>query len=80
MTNDAEVLQIIPEQDTSPRFLELGENKLPTERALGIIWDAEEDMLTFTVLNGDAFTTRRKILGQAFSVWDPRGLVLPFYN
>ena len=42
MTNDTEVLQTIPEQDRSPRFLELTENKLPTDRALGIIWDAEE--------------------------------------
>ena len=78
MTNDAGVLQTIPEQDRSPRFLELSENKLPTDRALGITWDAEEDMLKFTGLSGDAGTTRRKILGQAFSVWDPRGLVLPF--
>ena len=76
MTNDAEVLQTIPEQDRSPRLLELSENKLLTDRALGIISDAEEDM--FTGLSGEAGTTRRKILGQAFSVWDPRGLVLPF--
>ena len=78
MTNDAEVLKTIPEQDRSPRFLDWSENKLPTDRALGIIWDAEEDMLKFTGLSRDAGTTRRKILGQAFSVWDPRGLVLPF--
>ena len=71
MANDAEVLQTISEQDRSPRFLELSENKLPTDRALGNIWDAEEDMLKFTGLSGEAGTTRRKILGQAFSVWDP---------
>ena len=35
-------------------------------------------MLKFTGLSGDAGTTRRKILGQAFSVWDPQGLVPPF--
>ena len=35
-------------------------------------------MLKFTGLSGEAGTTRRKIFGQAFSVWDPRGLVLPF--
>ena len=76
MTNDVEVLQTIPEQDRSPRFLDFSENKLPTDRALGIIWDA--DMLTFTRLSRDAGTTRRKILGQSLSVCDPRGLVLPF--
>ena len=36
LTNDPEVLAAIPEQDRFPRFLELSENKLPTDRALGI--------------------------------------------
>ena len=68
MTTDIEVLQTIPEQDRSPRFLELSENKRPTYRDLGIILDIEEDMNDFTGLSGDAGTTRRKILGQTFSV------------
>ena len=78
LTNDPEVLAPIPEQDRSPRFLELSENKLPTNRALGITWDAHEDVFKFTGLKGDPGTTKRKILSQAFSVWDPRGLPLPF--
>ena len=36
LTNDPEVLATIPEGDRSPRFLELSENKLPTDRALGV--------------------------------------------
>lgn len=35
-------------------------------------------MLRFTGLKGDPGTTKRKILSQAFSVWNPRGLLLPF--
>ena len=35
-------------------------------------------MLRFAGLKGDPGTTKRKILNQAFSVWDPRGLLLPF--
>ena len=35
-------------------------------------------MLRFTGLKGDPGMTKRKILSQAFSVWDPRGLLLPF--
>ena len=42
------------------------------------MWDTEEDVLKFTGLQGDAGTTKRKILSQVFSVWDPRGLLLPF--
>ena len=37
LTNDPDVLATIPEQDRSPIFLELSENKLPTDRALGVI-------------------------------------------
>ena len=78
LTNDPEVLATIPERDRSPRFFELGENKLPTDRALGITWDAHEDTLKFTGLKGDPGTTKRKALSQTFSVWDLRGLLLPF--
>ena len=78
LTNDPEVLATIPEQDRSPRFLELSENKLPTDRPLGVMWDAEEDVLKLIGLQGDAGTTKRKILSQVFSVWDPRGLLIPF--
>ena len=72
LTNDPEVLATIPELDRSSRFLELSENKLPTDRALCVVWDAEEDVLKFTGLQGDVGTTKRKILSQVFSVWDPR--------
>ena len=41
LTNDPDFLATIPEQDRSPRFLELSENKLPTDRAwasFGMPW------------------------------------------
>ena len=66
LINDPDVLVTIPEQDRSPRFLELGEDKLPTDKTLGVICDAQEDMLRFTGLKGDLGTTKRKILSQAF--------------
>ena len=78
LTNDPDVLATIPEQERSPRFLELSENKLPTDRPLGVVWDAQEDMLQSTKLMGDPGATKTKILSQTFSVWDPRGLLLPF--
>ena len=63
LTNDPEVLATILEQDRSPRFLDLIEN-----RALGITWDAHEDILKFTSLKGDPGTKKRKALSQAFLV------------
>ena len=68
----------IPEQDRSPQFLELSEDKLPTDRTLDVIWDAQEDMLQFTGLKDEPGTMKRKILSHAFFVWDLRGLLLPF--
>jgi len=78
LTNDPEVLATTPVEDRSPRFLELSENKLPTDRALGVTWDAQEDLLRFNALRREPATTKRTVLSQAFSVWDPRELLLPF--
>ena len=69
LTNDLGVLVTIPEQVNSPRFLELGEDKLPTERTLGTTWDAQEDVFKLNDIKGDPSTTKRKLLSQGFSVW-----------
>ena len=71
LTNDPEVLATIPERDSSPRLLELSENKLPTDRTLGFTWDTHENTLKFTGLKRRPSITKRKVLSQAFSVWDP---------
>ena len=52
LTNDLDVLATIPEQGRSPRFLELSEDELPTGRSLGVIWEAQGNMLQFTGLIG----------------------------
>ena len=65
-------------EDRSPRFLELSENRLPTDRALGVRWDAREDLFRFNALRKEPPTTKRTVLSQAFSVWDPRELLIPF--
>ena len=78
LTNDPEVLATIPVEDRSPRFLELSENKLPTDQALCITWDAQEDLFRFNALRREPATTKRTVLSQAFSVWDPREFLLPF--
>ena len=58
LTNDPDVLATIPKS----------EDKLPTDTPLGVIWDAQEDMLQFTGLKNDLDKTKRKILSQTFSV------------
>ena len=78
LTNDPEVLATISVEDRSPRFLELSESKLPADRALGVTWDAQEDLFRINALRQEPATTKRTILSQAFSVCDPRELLLPF--
>ena len=78
LTNYPEVLATIPVEDRSPRFLELSENRLPTDRALGVRWDAREDLFRFNALRKEPATTKRTVLSQAFSVWDPRERLIPF--
>ena len=74
LTNDPEVLATIPVEDRSPRFLELSENRLPTDRALGVTWD----LFRFNALRKEPATTKRTVLSEAFSVWDSRELLIPF--
>ena len=78
LTIDPEVLASIPVEDTSLRFIDLSENKLQTDQAFGVTWDAQEDVFRFNALKQERATTKRTILSQSFSVWDPRGLPLPF--
>ena len=78
LTNDPYVLATIPLENRSPRFLELSESKLPTDRPLGVTWDAQEDVFRFNALKQEPATTKRTIISQAFSVWDPRGRLLTF--
>ena len=54
--------------------------QLPTDRALGFAWDAQEDVFMFNALKREAATTKRTILSQAFSEWDPRGRLLQNLN
>ena len=78
MTNNPEVLSTIPKEGRSLRFLELADGRLPTHRALGVIWDSKEDVLKFSGPVGTPARTKCQILSWSFSIWDPRGLILPF--
>ena len=77
LTDDPEVLATIPVEDRYPRFLELSEDKLTTDRAMVATWDAQ-DVFRFNALKQEPAATKRTILSQAFSVWYPRGPLLTF--
>ena len=79
LTNDAAVLATIPGEDRSPSCLEVSNCKLPTDRTLGVMWDAEKDVFKFLSPVDTLGETKQQILSQSFSIWDPRGLILAFF-
>jgi len=77
--NDREVLKMVvePERAKVVKGLDLTCDKLPTERALGLVWDVETDTFGFSAVVRDRPPTRRGILSIVSSVYDPLGLLSP---
>ena len=82
LSNDRSVLQAIPEKDRveEVRRLDLRHDvvDLPTERALGVLWDSELDNLGYEISVVEKPSTRRGILSIMSSVYDPLGFICPF--
>ena len=60
----------------STRSLDLDD--APIERALGVLWDTKDDSFTFHVKILNKPATKRGMLSQASSVFDPLGFITPF--
>ena len=73
------VLQSVPEEDRAKEMkgLDLGQDKLPVEQALGVCWCIESDTLQFRIQLKDQPCTRRGILGIMSLVYDPLGFIAP---
>jgi len=78
MSNKKEVLNAIPEAERAKNVKKLDFETFPTERALGVQWDVEEDRLGFKTQVKEKPLTRRGILSVMSSVYDPLGIVSPF--
>ncbi|XP_043191513.1 uncharacterized protein LOC122364821 [Amphibalanus amphitrite] len=81
-SNSIEVLQSVPKQDRSKQVkdLTLGSDPLPTERALGVVWDPNTDTIGFNVdmqKLTQKTATKRGYLSAAASCYDPLGLAAP---
>ena len=73
------VLQCIPEKDRKMGIKNsdlLG--SLPEERALGVLWNVENDTLGFKVNLKEKPLTRRGVLSVLSSIYDPLGFGAPF--
>ncbi|XP_067685297.1 uncharacterized protein [Haliotis asinina] len=70
---------ILPEERAKGvKHLDLENSELPPERALGVFWEVEKDILGFKVNLRHHMDTKRGILATMSSVYDPIGLLSPF--
>ncbi|XP_063072324.1 uncharacterized protein LOC134462993 [Engraulis encrasicolus] len=79
MSNSRTVLGHIPKEDRASevRELDLDRDKLPIERALGLLWSVEDDMFKFNIIVKDKPHTRRNMLSIVSSIYDPLGFLCP---
>ena len=78
LSNSSEVLAAIPKE---LRAYEIDLNdRLPATKTLGVVWRAQQDVLTFQVKNPteEDKLTKRIILSKVAGVFDPLGLASPF--
>lgn len=77
--SDRAVLSQIPEENRAKgaKTLDLSKDELPMERALGVEWDVERDVFTFSITSKKEVLTRRGILSALSSIYDPLGFLSP---
>lgn len=77
--NHRSVLSEIPEENRAKavKTLDLGRDQLPMEKTLGVQWDVEQDVFTFSIMEKHKPMTRRGILSTVSSIYDPLGFLAP---
>ena len=80
LSNAPEVLTKIP-HEIRPYEINL-KDSLPTAKTLGVLWRAQQDVLTFQAkkLSEEDKLTKRIILSKVAAVFDPLGLAGPFVS
>ena len=79
VSNSKEVIHSIPTEDRADdiRNLDLDQDFLPVESALGVQWCIENDSFNFRITLKDKPFTKRGILSTVSSIFDPLGFVAP---
>ena len=77
ISNDPTVLATISPDDRSDKLKEFDGKQLPVESALGISWDIHSDSFKFRIHVEAKSLTRRGILSELSSLYDPCGFTAP---
>ena len=79
LSNEREVLRGVPESDHAVAVKKLSlDHNLPTQKTLGVHWDAESDRFVVVVNVIEKPATRRGLLSVASQLYDPIGFLQPF--
>jgi hypothetical protein len=77
MSSSKKVLAAVPASERANPSFNLNMDKLPVERALGMIWNFKADAFEFKVIASDKPETKRGILSTVASLYDALGLAAP---
>ena len=79
VSNSRELLDTIPisARADSIKDLDVFNDHLPVERALGVKWCITSDTFKFRIMVNDKPFTRRGVLSTVCSIFDPLGLIAP---
>ena len=69
--------QVCSPTERSPKVVNLDLDNIPVERALGIIWDRQRDMLRIKGVTKNVALTKRGLLSFISSIYDPVRLIAP---
>ena len=74
------VLQSIPEEHRGKEVkkIDIDHGDLPRERALGVSWLINDDVLALSVGSKTPVYTKRGLISMYSSVYDPLGIVAPY--
>ena len=79
ISNDKDLLTAIPAELRAQSVRTIGEEGiLPTERALGVIWDVHKDAFLFKIKPKELADTRWKVISLTASIFDTIGFLAPF--
>ena len=78
VSNSKQVLAAIPEDKQASEFV-IRDAEQPVVKTLGLSWFSEEDMLSVPAprLSGSPTVTKRNVLKQIATIFDPLGLISP---
>jgi hypothetical protein len=76
LSSSRSVLATIDKNDLS-RSLDLDADRLPIERTLGMLWDCQADIFIFKTSTRTDIKTKREILQEISSIYDPMGFLSP---